>query len=329
MKVLFSLNPETTQGGGGVSFARTLADALGAAGVPVSFDLEEPADVLLVFAHVGSERLMRRAKRAGMRIVQRLDERIDPDESRVRLRKHGHLLALNRFVDLTIFQSQFVRVNMGPWCVAPASRVILNGVDPRVFHPGGPRMSLEGDPAVLHVSWSIGASKRLDRLGDLLAVAPPGLRLHLVGRHADTHAAWLTDPRVIAHGAKPRDDVATLMRSATFLFFPSQLEPCPNTPIEAMASGLPVLYDASGGTPEVLGDTGMAMSDSLAADIDRMVKSRDTLAARAIARAPAFHAERVVADYLAAFEAVLAVPPAPTPPRFDRLLEVVGLRTRR
>ena len=53
------MNPATTEGGGGVSFARTLADALAAAGAAISFDPDAPADVLLVFAHVGTDRLLR------------------------------------------------------------------------------------------------------------------------------------------------------------------------------------------------------------------------------------------------------------------------------
>lgn len=324
MKVAITLNPFAGAGGGSVSFARVLADTLPGLDMEVSFDLEGPADVLLVFAQHGTPRLLARHRRRGARILHRLDERIDPGESPARRAKHRRIARLNALADLTIFQSEFVRENVGPICRAPAARVIHNGVDPRVFAPDGPRVGLAGRPAALHVSWSVGESKRLDRIADLLAAGPPELRVHCVGRHAEAGLACLRDPRVTVLGPKPREEVAALMRGADFLFFPSQSEPCPNTPIEAMACGLPCLYHPSGGTPELLGDAGLAMGPSLAADVARLLAAREEMRDRALGRAPEFFAERVAARYAAAIRELLEQPAGAPRSRMERLWTRAG-----
>ena len=46
----------------------------------------------------------------------------------------------------------------------------------------------------------------------------------------------------------------TLMRRAHLLLHTKVKDPCPSAVIEAMACGLPVVYPASGGTVELVGD---------------------------------------------------------------------------
>ena len=319
MKVVFTLNPFTSAGGGSHSFARVLAEGLPAHGITVGFDVESAADVLLVFAQHGSERLLERHRARGARIVHRLDERIDAGEGKVRRDKHERIARLNARADVTIFQSEFVRDNVGPMCRAPQARVIHNGVDLRVFSAEGPRVALEGAPVALHVSWSVGESKRLDRIGELLEAGPPGLRVYCAGRHAESGQKWLGDPRVTLLGIRPRDAIAALMRSADFLFFPSELEPCPNTPLEAMASGLPALYHPSGGTPELLGDAAVAITRSLSDDIARLLAEADAWRVRALARARGFSAEHATTQYATVMMEAAATPAQIPPTRTRRL----------
>jgi glycosyltransferase involved in cell wall biosynthesis len=311
MRALLSLDPSTTEGGGSVSFARVLADWLPRLGIDVGFDLETPADVLLVFAHHATPRLLARHRRRGTPVLHRLDERIDGAETPARRRKHARIARLNALADMTIFQSAFVRDNVGPICRAPAARVIHNGVDPDVFCPRGPRRALEGAPAILHVTWSVGTTKRLDRIGELLAAAPADLRLYCVGRHAESGHRWLGDPRVRLLGPQPRQAVAAFMRGADVLFFPSESEPCPNTPLEAMACGLPCLYHASGGTPELIGEAGVPLGHCLRDDVARLLAERERLRSHALARATRFTAPRAAGDYATAMREAVATPPAP------------------
>ena len=120
-------------------------------------------------------------------------------------------------------------------------------------------------------------------------------------------------------GTRPRDAIAALMRSADFLFFPSELEPCPNTPLEAMASGLPALYHPSGGTPELLGDAAVAMTRSLSDDIARLLVEADAWRVRALARARGFSAEDATTRYATVMMEAAATPAEIPPTRTRRL----------
>jgi glycosyltransferase involved in cell wall biosynthesis len=248
---------------------------------------------------------LKRQKACGVKLVHRIDERLEPNESRFRRKKHEFIARLNTLVDVTVFQSHFAKENMSPILSCPRSRVIHNGVDPTVFTADGPTLPLEGRPRVLHVSWSVGESKRLDRIAGLLDALPREARVYLVGRQAEAGLASQADPRVRVLGVKGREEVASLMRGSDFLFFPSEFDPCPNTVIEAMACGLPVLYHSSGGTVELVGDAGVPFSGSLEADVSRLLGDRSTLRERGLARAEEFSAERVAGRYAEVFRELL------------------------
>ncbi len=296
-RVGLTLNATTERGGGSRSFARVLADWLPRYGFEVTSDPAEACDVLLVFAHLADFRTLKRQKARGVKLLHRIDERLEPHESRFRRKKHEFIARLNTLVDVTVFQSRFAKENMSPILSCPRSRVIHNGVDPTVFGADGPTLPLEGTPRVLHVSWSVGESKRLDRIGELLDALPREARVYLVGRQAEAEVPFLSDPRVRVLGVKDREEVASLMRGSDLLFFPSEFDPCPNTVIEAMACGLPVLYHPSGGTVELVGDAGVPFSGALEADVSRLLRDRPALRERCLARAAEFSAERVAGRY--------------------------------
>lgn len=305
MRVALSINPYAVAGGGSVSFARVLAEFLPQHGVEVTFDPAARCDCVLVFAQHVRLWTLRWQWWRGARIVHRVDERRDPRESGFRRRKHRMVARINALADVTIFQSRFVQENMGPICSAPRAVVVHNGVDRTIFSPKGPRPSLDGAPRILHVSWSVGASKRLDRIHELLQAAGAETRLYLIGRHAESGLQVLDEPQVRMLGPQPRETVAALMRACDFLFFPSELEPCPNTVIEAMACGLPILYHPSGGTPELVGDAGVPLSDSLEEDVMKVMAATHGLRRRALVRAAEFSAERVSARYAEVVREVL------------------------
>ena len=62
-------------------------------------------------------------------------------------------------------------------------------------------------------------------------------------------------------GAYSQDYAELIYQQADAYVITKYLDPCPNTVIEAMACGLPLLYSASGGIPEQVGpDAGLGMS---------------------------------------------------------------------
>lgn len=55
-------------------------------------------------------------------------------------------------------------------------------------------------------------------------------------------------------GAYEQDDAPDIYRSADIYIMTKPNDPCPNTVLEALACGLPVIYSASGGVPELVGE---------------------------------------------------------------------------
>ena len=54
------------------------------------------------------------------------------------------------------------------------------------------------------------------------------------------------------------------------LYFPSERDPCPNTVVEAIISGIPVCYHKNGGTKEIVRDCGLPLEqfDELLGNLD-------------------------------------------------------------
>jgi glycosyltransferase involved in cell wall biosynthesis len=117
-------------------------------------------------------------------------------------------------------------------------------------------------------------------------------------------------------GTYTQRDAPALLRRADVLLHPKYNDPCPTIVLEAMACGLPVVYSASGGTPELVGDdAGVGVESPLDWDRDHppspealargVVAVAADLPARAAAareRALRFDARRWVERHRALFE---------------------------
>ncbi len=268
--------PRASNVGGVTSFQVKLAAGLEKCGHQACFDLREtPYQAVLLTGGVRDLPGLVRARRSGVRIVQRLDginwlhKRL-PTGVRHHLRaEYGNrLLALlrARFVTRIIYQSGFVqgwwRERYGQEKV-PAS-VIHNGVDLSVFTPDGPyerpsdRFRLLLVEGSLQGGYENGLETALD-LSERLAEKLP-LELQVVGR---VSADLASDMQKRSHipirwtGLVPHVQIPALDRSAHLLFSADLNTACPNSVIEALACGLPVAGFATGALSEmVTGDSG-------------------------------------------------------------------------
>jgi glycosyltransferase involved in cell wall biosynthesis len=77
----------------------------------------------------------------------------------------------------------------------------------------------------------------------------------VASREADALIAELgLEGRVDLAGTYTQAAAPALMQSSDLLLHTKYNDPCPTVVLEAMASGLPVVYSASGGVPELVGD---------------------------------------------------------------------------
>jgi glycosyltransferase involved in cell wall biosynthesis len=135
--------------------------------------------------------------------------------------------------------------------------VILNAVDPEIFHPPAVREPLDDRRLrVLTTSWSDNPRKG----GDVLAWLDRNLdfdavELTFAGRTQES----FRNIRVVS--PLPSRPLADLVRSHDVYLAPSQDDPCSNALLEGLACGLPTAFRRSGGHPELVGEAGIGFDE--------------------------------------------------------------------
>lgn len=269
--------------GGLYTFLRYLRGWAEREGIPVCDDLAGDYDVLLANSFVIPFEDLRAAhdRLPKLRIVHRVDGSAEdygrgPADDRRQARA-------NVMADATIFQSRYSQyATRRKFRVIGARGVVIpNPVDTERFSPDGEREALAGMCRVAHVTFSTNPRKGTAAVLQA-AYANPEARFYLIGRYADQ--AFPRNVEVVGHADHSR--LPGLLRSCHALAFFSENESCPNVVLEAMASGLPILYRDSGATAELVGDAGLPVrAESMGSVLSEMMRDYATWAARARARA--------------------------------------------
>lgn len=103
--------------------------------------------------------------------------------------------------------------------------------------------------------------KRLrDIIGFFQKVANENDRLVVVGK-PNNHDEITSDNRVIWLGDVPQDVYLSFCNVSDYMIHLAWLDHCPNVVCEALMAGCPVICTDSGGTKEIVGDSGIVMPD--------------------------------------------------------------------
>ena len=260
--------------GGMVSFQAKFIQGLQVRNIPYSFDITDPYNtVILVIGGTRHIWQLWRARRRGVRIVQRLNGmnwlhkvKKTPLQAAVKAELNNQTLAfIRRFLaNHIIYQSDFSQ----HWWnrefgnnQIPAS-VTHNGVDLEQYTPDGPeeppgdhyRLLLVEGHLTLASGMGLETAVRLSRelkqnhgltiemmvVGDV----DDALKAHI---HSLAPDLWITWKGILPPGMVPSID-----RSAHVLFSADLNAACPNSVIEALACGLPVLAYDTGALKELV-----------------------------------------------------------------------------
>jgi glycosyltransferase involved in cell wall biosynthesis len=176
-----------------------------------------------------------------------------------------------------LYQSAFCKDSADRFLGEPAGEweILHNAVDTRLFTPAGERPER---PLTLILGGNQYQRYRFETAARALAALGGDARLLVTGAlswapGAAAEASALVDrlgvrSRVELVGGYAQRDAPEILRRGDVLLHTKVNDPCPSIVIEAMACGLPVVYSASGGVPELVGqDAGIGVPSDV--DWDR------------------------------------------------------------
>ena len=262
--------------GGGASFRNKFEAGLKSRGVAVTHDPDDSPDAILILAGTKNLLPLLRAKKRGVKIVQRLDainwvhrKRNTGLKHFIRAEYGNWNLSIIRANIAThiLYQSEFSKRWWEDWYgdARKPFTIVHNGVDLNIYSPSANEISSERI-RLLVVEGSLGGGYDMG-LDNAIALAETlaekfnfAMELMVVGKITDEHAAHVQSRAripIIWQGAVPREKIPEIDRSAHLLFSADINAACPNSVIEALACGLPVVSFDTGALNElVVGDAG-------------------------------------------------------------------------
>ena len=235
--------------------------------------VEQPNVLYLVSSVLPARRelLVRAAQRAGGKVVLNQNGVAFPAWAGVNWRTVNRSNArVHQRADVVIYQSEFCRRSAERF-LGQRDRedvVLHNPVDVEVFAPSSGGGGLREMPILLlagshHDGYRVKVA--LEAVAHLQAQGL-AVRLQVAGRliwgeEAPQEAReWAKEFGVADvlewRGPYSQAEAPELFRGADVLLHLKVLDPCPRLVVEAMACGLPVVYSATGGVPELVGEEG-------------------------------------------------------------------------
>ena len=184
-----------------------------------------------------------------------------------------HSKALQSSCDGVVFQSEFSfkmqqKFISGKFSKRPYA-IIRNGVPTSVFNANVPPKELEGSPKLV-ITASFRLHKRLQdaiKITTLLKAEFPNIKLHVLG-NLDVLTTELINTMnlnsdIIFHGRVESEELPSMYTACDVGLSPSLFDPCPNSVVEMLGCGLPVLTTSESGAAELVKHKDMILKEDV------------------------------------------------------------------
>lgn len=117
----------------------------------------------------------------------------------------------------------------------------------------------------------------------------------------------LPSNKIILHGMTTHDEMREFYRNAHFYYHPGYKEACSNSILEAMYSGLPVLYNPDiGSNAEIVGDSGFPLDENnMENSLNFAIEKYDSAIDNLHKNSYYYSIDRAVNDYIEVFKAAV------------------------
>ncbi len=228
----------------------------------LAYDLKKKTDLVMVF--VGAESrlpLIRDRQAEGAKIVQRVDGLWGWEHGDIKGDpRNKPIIDVYGIADAVIFQSEFNKQVFEELLDPPRTdckkHIILNGADPGFFSAKGPASDKFGFKRMLVTAALWREWKGLKNVFDVFEhMDLKDTVLCVIGDGCEV----IDHPRIRFVGHQNQREMAGLFRAAdAFVYFP-WFDWCPNTVVQAILCGLPVVCSSRGGTSEIVGKSGIVI----------------------------------------------------------------------
>jgi glycosyltransferase involved in cell wall biosynthesis len=248
---------QCTSIGGPATFLKNLKAYFDRIGFTYVNSLAEASVILFPISY--DLRQLKKFKKRGGLVCQRLDGIYYPEKNGADyVRRNKKIKTIySEFADHIIFQSQYSRAQcfelFGP---IPAEKysIVVNGVNTDIFYPDRQR---ELDPEHIHFC-TTGNIRNDDMLVPVIHAldricSDVTFTFHVVGPVKNERCAELMSRDYIVHHDQcDMQQVAELLRASDVFIYSHLNPPCPNSVLEAIATGLPIVGYQSGSMTELL-----------------------------------------------------------------------------